>query len=242
MNFFPFVIPEYIVLLARNGGETIRVLEAGAEGSPSQVLIDLELDFNRTGFDGQSVAYDFAFVEKDDRTLFVMPSGTSHKVAIVDFTDGKTFETRYVQFSDIEFDRGRAPHGRYRRVAWAVGTDYVWTDDSNNDELYVIDVIQGKLVNTIPSVESRALLSVQNFERLRIQNELMEAMDSHGGKSDTLATAAIVIGSLALIVGLLNLMRNPSQKQVILEKQEDSVAVPSQIDNQEHAPSLASVN
>ena len=223
------------------------MLEAGAEGSPSELLVDLELDFNRTGFEGQSVAYDFAFVEKDDRTLFVMPSGTSHEVAIVDFTDN--FKTRYVTFSDIEFDRGSAPHGRYRRVEWAVGTDYVWTDDSGNDELYVIDVIEGRLVNTIPSVESRALLSVQNYERLRIQNELMEAMaandddnNNNNTNSDALAIAAIVMGSLALIVGFLNIARGASGGDKAASRSE--AALPLQIDgnNDEAEPSLASVN
>lgn len=70
-SYFNTIAKEYVVLLARNGGQTIRVLEAGQEGFKSKVLIDLELNFNRTGFDGQSVAYDFAFVEKDDKTLFV---------------------------------------------------------------------------------------------------------------------------------------------------------------------------
>ena len=200
-------------------------------------MVDLELDFNRTGYEDTSVAYDFAFVEKDGRTIFVMPSGTEHSVAIVDFTNG--FDTKYVKFSDLPFENG-APHGRYRRVEWAVGTNYVWTDDSTNDELYVIDVIKGELVNTIPSVESRALLSVQNFERLRIQDELMEAMAAESS-DNSLAIAAIVIGSLALIVGLLNMIRKPTQIEKAAPAQE-SAYPPSQIGDGEVDPSLASVN
>ncbi len=168
---------EYIVLLGRNGGKTVRILKAGDSGSPSSVLVDLELEFDRQGYEHLPVAKDFAFVERNGKTLFVMPSGTSHKVAIVDFST-QDFETKYVTFSDKEFDNG-APHGRYRSVEWAVGTDYVWTNDSDLDEHYVIDVAQGTLVKTITGIERSSLLSVQNWQRVHEaseQDKLMEQM------------------------------------------------------------------
>ena len=248
---------EYIVLLGKNGGKTVRVLAAGSEGSPSKILADLELDFNRTGFETLSVAKDFAFVERDGKTLFVMPSGTEHKVAIVDFTDGGKFETTYVAFSsDKEFDRGGAPHGRYRQVEWAVGTDYVWTNDSSNDEVYVIDVIQGRLVKTIPAIESTRLVSVQNFERVRMRDELLEemrAMQDEGrlgmtkvgqngsDGSESLGIAAIMIGSLALLVGAVNLFVTSKVKR---KQMDEKPPVPGQVisNMNDVEPSLASVN
>jgi hypothetical protein len=244
--YFPFLLfhfVEYIVLLGKNGGKTIRVLEAGSGSSPSKTLIDLELDFNRTGYETKSVGKDFSFVERDGKTLFVMPSGTEHKIAIVDFTDSK-FKTTYVTISDKEFVNG-APHGRYRQVEWAVGTDYVWTNDSTNDELYVIDVIQGKLVKTISEIESTRLVAVQNFERVRLHDDVLQAMNmtqKGSGSPDSLTVAAIIIGSLALFVGLVNLYFTSSMKGT--EENEKLIAVPKHVidDMNDVEPSLASVN
>mmetsp|Transcript_23248 Transcript_23248/g.68749 ORF Transcript_23248/g.68749 Transcript_23248/m.68749 type:complete len:401 (+) Transcript_23248:4236-5438(+) len=245
---------KYIVMLGKNAGKTIRILEAGASGAPSTLKVDLELNFNRTGFDGLSVWKDLAFVERDGRTLFVMPSGTEHKVAIVDMTDGADFKTTYVKFSEKIFDKGRAPHGRYRQLEWAVGTDYVWTNDSSEDEIYVIDVVQGRLVRTITDADTSRLVSIQNWQRVheaemmgdifqevraQVRDEVLEEVramneNSRGGedraghssgddptsvskledntdsnkfeKTNTLAIVAIVAASLALIVGIANLI------------------------------------
>ena len=96
-----------------------------------------------------------------------------------------------------------------------VGTNYVWTDDSTNDELYVIDVIQGKIVKTISEVESTRLVSVQNFERVRLHDDLLKEMNmmQKGSVSpDSLTVAAIIIGSLVLFVGLVNLYFTSSMK------------------------------
>lgn len=194
------------MLLGKNGGKTVRVLKAGVEGQPSTVLIDLELDFDREGYENLSVARDFAFVESNGRTLFIMPSGTSNDVAIVDFTDN--FATTYVKFTDKEFIN-KAPHGRYRSVEWAVGTDYVWTNDSDLDEHYVIDVIQGKVVKTIPNIQRSSMLSVQNYERMRAaeqQATLMQTMQVTQEKvKGPSVVATTVVASLALVVGIVNL-------------------------------------
>ena len=173
-----------------------------------------------------------------------MPSGTEHKVAIVDFSSGN-FEATYVKFSDKEFTN-KAPHGRYRRVEWAVDTDYVWTNDSTNDEVYVIDVIKGELVNTIPN-ESSAFLSVQNWARVRettmhnelldkfaaleerettMHNELLDQMAASGKDSDSgpSATAALAVGIVALVLGLINLVMICSKP-----RQQAVLAVPDEV-------------
>lgn len=162
--------------MGKNGGSTIRVLEAGASGSPSTVLIDLELDFDITGYEKKTIAKDLAFVESEDgRTFFIMPSGTAHKVAIVDFNDGNNFATKYVQFSDAEFVN-TAPHGRYRSVEWAIGTNYVWTNDSKENEQYVIDFVKAKLVKTVKVARSE-MLSVQNWDQVRQASQQQKLME-----------------------------------------------------------------
>jgi hypothetical protein len=85
-------------------------------------MVDLELGFDRTGYETTSVAKDFAFVEKDGKTLLIVPSGTSHKIAVVDLTKGGVeYETRYITFNEEEFIKGRAPHGRYRQTQTMYG-------------------------------------------------------------------------------------------------------------------------
>jgi len=216
-------------MLGKNGGKTVRVLKAGIEGQPSTVLVDLELDFAREGYENLSVARDFAFVQRNGKTLLVMPSGTSHDVAIVDFDDN--FATTYVKFTDQPFEN-TAPHGRYRSVEWAVGTDYVWTNDSQLDEHYVIDVVKGQVVKTITGIRRSSMLSVQNYEK-QLQEKMMQgaqpSQPAQGAQpsqpaqaaqpagatdeeeTDPLVIASIVIASLALIVGIVNLMKIPSK-------------------------------
>ncbi|KAL3915280.1 MAG: hypothetical protein SGILL_005727, partial [Bacillariaceae sp.] len=208
----PYPSPDgkHIVMLGKNGGKTVRVLKAGSQGQPSTVIVDLELDFSREGYENKSVAKDFAFVQNNGKTLLVMPSGTSHDVAIVDFDDAD-FATTYVQLTDAPFENG-APHGRYRSVEWAVGTDYVWTNDSDLDEHYVIDVVQGKVVKVITGIRRSSMLSVRNYEHMQQEQMLQEVSaesdksSTNGDDNDPVVIAAIVLASLALLVGLANLV------------------------------------
>lgn len=236
----PYASPDgkYIVLMGKNGGNTIRVIEPGLPGAPSTTLVDIRLEFTREGYEKMSVARDFAFVERGDKTYLVMPSGTSHKVGIVDFSDN--FSVKHVDFTDLEFENG-APHGRYRGVEWAVGTDYVWTNDSDLDEHYVIDVVKGELVNTITGIARSTIVSVQNWDRVREasqRDEMMaevqvlqsEAIGEAGGSS-TMSVAALLIGACALLVGLANLyvlydMQNKN-KQNAAQNNKFVTAVPS---------------
>jgi len=182
-------------------------------------LIDLELDFNITGYEDTTVARDFAFVEKDGKTLAVFPSGTEHKVAIVEIGEGDlssaSNEPRYVTFNSDEFIAGSAPHGRYRRVEWAVNTDYVWVSDGSLQEVYIIDVMKGEVVNTLSEVDPGSLVSVQNFERehqMSMQQDLINSMipsssvEMSDDDNDDLETAAIIIGIVAIVVGVVNFL------------------------------------
>ncbi|KAL7550471.1 hypothetical protein ACHAWF_014861 [Thalassiosira exigua] len=213
----PYPSPDgkYIVLMGKNGGSTVRVIEAGLPGAPSTTLVDLDLEFSMEGYETLSVRKDFAFVERDDKTLLVMPSGTEHKVAIVDFSDD--FAVTHVRFSDAPFENG-APHGRYRSVEWAVGTDYVWTNDSTEDEHYVIDVVNAELVETITGIARSELISVQNWERMREgarRDEMMaevrsanaatEGAAQGSSDADAVGAAALIVGCLALAVGAWNM-------------------------------------
>jgi len=165
---FPSPDGQHIVMLARNGGTSIRVLAAGAPGQPSTVFADLELGFNSTTFEGDQVFNDYSFIENAGKKMIVFASGTENKVAIVDLTSG-TADISYVTFSEGPVSSYR----ERRQVEWSVGTNYVWVDGAGADEVYVIDVMSKSLVNTISNVETTRLLSVDNHAR-NVQQSIMQ--------------------------------------------------------------------
>merc|ERR1712238_599210 len=66
---------------------------------------------------------------------------------------------------------------RRRQVEWAVGAPYVWGDGTAESEIYVIDVMQGVLVNTIEGLYTTKLLSVQNYAKMNeatMQQDLID--------------------------------------------------------------------
>ncbi len=207
----------------------------------------MKLNFNRTGYEDRSVAIDFAFVEKDGKTLVIFPAGTEHRIAIVDIT-ANPIETSYVTFNDDQFIPGRAPHGRYRRVEWAVGTDYVWVTDSSLDEAYIIDLVEKKVVNTLSDIDASKVVSVQNYEYSRqfeMQKKLVMDMTQgsmqNGINSSSIEISAIILGAIAIVVGIANYMymvnlKKEFQQEVSKEEQrrlressldDDSAVVPS---------------
>ncbi len=232
------------MFLGKNGGKTIRILEAREQGLQSvsfvvkffifatfntfilhsnhaipmyplyiqRMLIDLELDFDSTGYEDKSVARYFAFVYRDGKTSIVFPSGTSHKIAIVEIPDQgyisqDTIKVDYVVLNEDEFKAGSAPHGLYRRVTWAEDTDYVWVSDSTLEFIYVVDLAQKKVVKTIKEMGASSMVSIQNFERSR-QIEMQKQIVQDMAKKDDRSTeiAAIVIGCFALLAGIVNLV------------------------------------
>lgn len=86
----PFSSPDgnHIVLIANNGGTSIRILKAGESGVKSHVFADLELGFDSTGFEEDAVFNDYAFIERGGKSKIVFSSGTENKMVIVDTTDG----------------------------------------------------------------------------------------------------------------------------------------------------------
>ena len=166
-----------------------------------------------------------------------MPSGTSHKIAIVDLSNegyvtNDTINIEYVTLSTEEFSYG-APHGMYRRVMWAEGTDYVWVSNSNEDKVFIVDIVKKRVVKTLTGFKTSSFLSVQNYERARqidmqkqmVMDMMKDMQDGQqqtgsGGSSGSMEStmpsdtksssqgtqvAAIVIGCVALVAGVVNL-------------------------------------
>jgi len=171
-----------------------------------------------TGYENMSVARDFAFVYKDGMTSVVFPSGTEHKVAVVEIPDGwitsEDIKVNYVVLNEDEFVRGRAPHGLYRRVEWAEGTDYVWVNDSTLDFVYIVDVAKLEVVKTLMSHDISTIVSVQNFDmaqQIEMQKQIVMDMAQKDDKSFEIA--AIIVGSVALVAGIINFMYMAKMKE-----------------------------
>ena len=131
----------------------------------------------------------------------------------------------------------------------------------------MIDVIKGELVNTIPN-ESSEFLSVQNWARVREttmhnellgkvaaleerettnHNELLDQMAASDKDSDSgpSATAALAVGIVALVVGLINLVMicsKPRQPAVLAVPDEVAKRNPRGDEASEGGNEKASVN
>lgn len=225
----PFVSPDgkYIVMLGRNAGKTIRILRTQEQGLASSVMIDLELGFKTEGYEGKSVAKWFSFVYRNGKTCVVFPSGTEHKVAIVEIPEvgrmtNENAKIDYVTLTTAEFDN-TAPHGMYRRVMWAEDTDYVWVSSNNPSKLFVVDVMKKEVVNEIEGFKVSSMLSVQNYERARqidLQKQMITDMQDISKPSNTTQIAAIVIGCCALVAALANIAYMAKMKKVFLASQQ----------------------
>jgi len=145
----PFPSPDgkYIVLIAKNGGTSVRILRTGKPGEKSTVFADLELGFDSRGLEDATTFNDYAFIERGGKSMIVFAAGTENKVAIVDITDGNP-RVSYVTLKE----GGLTAYKNRRQVEWAVGTDFVWVDGTGSArprEIYVVDIMQEVVVSTI---------------------------------------------------------------------------------------------
>jgi len=202
----------------------------------------LELGFDTTGEEDSAVFNDFAFVQThshtDDhvyRDMIIVPSGTENQVALVDMTKGYPMVTKITLSTSTDLT---ARSNRRRQVEWVRGTPFVWIDGTDTDEgeVYVINVDTKSLVRTITGVKTTKMLNVENYERKHtmdlIQNLIGDQMDTitstdnnqgGGGGGSSSATAnksnmnddndidpvgivGLIIGLVACFVGAANMI------------------------------------
>lgn len=246
----PFASPDgrHIVLVGRNGGEVLRIIEAGKNGEKSTVLYDLELGFSTTDQEDSAVYNDFAFIqttqEEDGvkRDMIVIAAGTENTVALVDLlvkdSSGNPKVTKITLSSSEEVTARRSR----RQVEWVIGTDYVWIDGTDAEEVYVVD-LDKKTSKTITGFATSKMLSVENYERKRIakivadqvkvlqvtddsdQKSVSEtstassasltqpAMEADSDKTDAVGVAALIVGLCAIVVGIANMVAMTNMKK-----------------------------
>jgi hypothetical protein len=248
---YPSPNGDYIVLLARDGGTNIRILKTGASSEKSTVYADLALGFNSTNNEDDQVFNDFAFVEYEGKDIVVFASGTENKAAVVELNNGGDS----VKVTKIDLGDGGAYTRDSRNVEWAVGTPYVWIDGHANEELYVIDILQNKLVKTITGITTSKMLSVQNYGRMKdlqmqqkaIEDAVASATANMGSSTsgvtsletievpeysddndiDTVGIIGLILGACALIVGSMNVFVMSRMRTDIASNKDDLMSLGS---------------
>lgn len=235
----PFASPDgrFICLVGRNGGEVLRILKAGENGVKSTAAYDLELGFSTVDQEDSAVYNDFAFIQTDGeddgvvRDMIVVAAGTENTVAIVDLLNldaGGNPRITKISLSSSEEVTARKSR---RQVEWVIGTDYVWIDGTEAEEVYVVD-LDKKTSKTITGFTTSKMLSVENYERKRIakvvsdQIKAMSITDDSdkapatttsvmtqtapasedSDKIDSVGIAALVVGLCAVVVGIANMV------------------------------------
>jgi len=190
----PFGSPDgrHIVLVGRNGGETLRILETGENGQLSTVGYDLELGFDATDEEDSAIFNDFAFIQTDGsddgvvRDLIVIAAGTENVVALVDLTKMSNGMPTVTKLNLSANDETTSNRNR-RQVEWVIGTKYVWIDGTANDEVYVVDIDSKSLVRTITGLSTSKMISVENYERKNLAKLISAQIDQARIESDKAA-------------------------------------------------------
>jgi len=210
---------KWIVLLPNDGGQYVRVLEAGKNGESSgSVVRDVAVDF-KGGSPGKTVVSDVAFIQDGDREILIVGANTDNYVVLVDL-NSDSFETQKLNISPMAAE---STGGGERAVEWAVGTDYVWVDGGEAEEVYILKIPQGiksaTVDRTLTDLAGGNILFVNNYERLRAatashgsipsasSSVSMMSQDganteSSSSNSNTLSVVGIILGAIGFIAGV----------------------------------------
>lgn len=209
---------KWIVLLGNDGGQNVRILQAGKNGESSGSSIrDIAVDFEG-GTPGKTVVSDVAFVQDQEREILIVGASTDNNLVLVDL---ETFATRKLNVAPAVAE---STGGGSRNVEWAVGTDYVWVNGGESKEAYVIKIPGGidsaSVDRTLTDIAAGNMLFVNNFERMRAANMAQGIVNTENkiqatpisstsnaslastGNSDVLPIVAVVLGAIGLVAGL----------------------------------------
>uniref|UniRef100_A0A7S3QDE8 Uncharacterized protein n=2 Tax=Eukaryota TaxID=2759 RepID=A0A7S3QDE8_9STRA len=210
---------KWILLLPNDGGQYVRVLKAGGNGSSSTLVTDIKVNFEG-GTPGKTVVSDFAFIQQSDRDILVLGASSDNHVVLIDLRSNQT-NMDMVKL-DLAPGVSESTGGSSRKLEWAVGTDYVWVDGGESMEQYIIKIPDGissaKVDRTLGAVTAGNMLYVNNYERLRSADAMLSVSRSASATSGTgtststqqqmettsdgVGMAAVVIGSVGLVTAL----------------------------------------
>ena len=142
---------ESIIFFGMDGGKTVQIYEAGANGVKSMLKHDIPLDFNVTNVEVDYVYSYHAFVKTTVDDVFidilVLFLAIEQKVALIDFFSSEPPSIIYTTLK-YEIKKNMA---RIRQVDWVDGTQFIWIswprEIQNN--IFIIDLLTGWHVKTM---------------------------------------------------------------------------------------------
>jgi len=238
----PFASPlgDYILIGSGDGGNAVKVLKPEKNGEPSIDVGVINLDFGADV--GEHAFSDVDFIEGDGRNIAIFTSTRNNHVVLVDMSHFDTATAAKpasvygvdLELFEIEQEDISVTHDirgiNIRQIRWALGTDYVWVSSPLTQQVHVIELGEtlddAKVVRTLDDIDSaRHFLWVHNFEEdaLMIQSErdaekdttVYGRIDSVNNSTDTAKTlgiVGIVLGGLALVVSIFNLVNSKKSR------------------------------
>jgi len=161
----PFASPDgrTVVLAPYDGGATVRVLRAGANGAPSTVAADVAIAM-AGGAPGAQAVTDVAFLQDGARNLLLVAGSVDNDLVVVDMDDGYAITKVRLSANPEPTAAGN------RQVEWAVGSDYVWVNGGQTEEMYVVEIPGGggtaRVVRTLANVPDGKVAFVNNFANM----------------------------------------------------------------------------
>lgn len=135
------------------------------------------------------VITDFAWVQSAYRNVLVFGASKSNDLVLVDLDDDNFRMTKLALTPSGTDVNG----GSERQIEWAQGTNYVWVNARDTDELIVVElptnnIDDARVAKTIPSHDQGDLIFVENFERMaaaQVAQELIsQALEEYTSPTD----------------------------------------------------------
>jgi len=162
-----------VVLLPYDGGATVRVLRTGENGEASTVAADIAVGFEG-GTPKKSSVSDLAWVQDGVRNFMVISSNNDNNLVIVDMDDGYRMVKIPLSMNVESTAAGN------RQVEWAIGTDYVWVNGEESEEMYIVKLGQSiedtEVITTLVGVSTKFLVFIKNYERQARMSEMTAMM------------------------------------------------------------------
>lgn len=242
---------KWIVLLPNDGGQNVRILQAGINGASSGSSIrDIPMDFEG-GTPGKTVVSDVAFIQDENREILIVGASTDNNVVLVNL---KTFSTHKL---NLVPGVAESTGGGARNMEWAVGTDYVWVNGGESMEAYVLkitgEIKSASVDRTLTGVAAGNMLFVNNYERMRAAamaqgitntantvkvsaNPTMPSESSTSVSSNTMSSANVtgdtptssetdVLSIVAIIFGVLGLVSGLGALALVMNQKNTAAAL-----------------
>lgn len=136
--------------------------------------------------------------------IIVIASSADNDVVLVDANDGH--RTKKITLSN---NAEPTAAGSNRQVEWAIGTNYVWINGGQTEEVYLIDVGGGidnaRVVKTLTNVPDGKVVFVQNYASAA-DDITMSVIRAEVADQEEEVDSSKTIGMAALIIGCINLV------------------------------------